>query len=288
MESPKPGDVVYLVDGDSAIYIAKHPKGGHVVGRMMSSPGDDDEEPHFVDDTPITVKTIFTSPPTPLIVKSLIKKRAELDELSLKIRESMSTLTDIKNQLYNAEVERERLVAKMKQFDALRYLDDWIEGRLGWCVVTRSGPIAMKTEDVVKSDEGWTKPKFRLLSLLGNSSGDLGWSVNAYTDGSGSSHPIHLFKTEEEAKRKAQQLFDEQVDAWRIGGDARNRSTAESWASTPGIIVPPDLAKHLAQRVLTSESNRVQRAEQELAIAKQRLDAAKQKWLDHQDTSEGS
>lgn len=242
MSSVKSGDVVYLADGGSAIYIAQHPKGsGHVVGRMvMAVPDEDDDDSDFVEtDVPIMVDAVFKTPPVALIDKSVADRQAEFDRLTLKITEAYTTLGGLTGQIANAERDRRMLLDKLKQLEALRYLDDWIEGRLGWCVlVDFSGPTVMKVEDASKNAEshGWGEPKYRLLSLLGKSGGDIGWNLNYYTDGSGSNREIHLCKTEGEAKAKAQQLFDVRVKWWR-DGDADKKHLAVLWAKCPGLVV---------------------------------------------------
>jgi hypothetical protein len=66
-------------------------------------------------------------------------------------------------------------------------------------------------EDVCYFDSYYCEKQFedlRLLSLFGNSKGDLFYKINKYNDGSGSDTKIFLFKTLKEAKEKLKELYE--------------------------------------------------------------------------------
>lgn len=130
---------------------------------------------------------LYSQPPKPIIDEQIEKAKAELEAVREKYRE-------VTNAVYNAERENKDRFAKLAKYKGLELLEDFIDGKVTHVVWTEyDGAIIKTIEDALTyyEDGSYGRPRtangFKLVTLFGNSKGDLTWRVSEYRDGSGSS-----------------------------------------------------------------------------------------------------
>lgn len=140
---------------------------------------------------------LFQTAPVKLMDEKLVAKRAEIAELektrSERMRDVIGAEKDIKDRL-----------AKLSKYKGLERIEDFIEGRITHFVVPYSGSYVICTlKEFEAKDYGGRAEGIRLMSLYGNSKGDLSFLVNQYRDGSGGEwKEIIPCASEEEAGEK--------------------------------------------------------------------------------------
>jgi len=130
---------------------------------------------------------LYAQPPKPVIDEQIEKAKADLEAVREKYRE-------VTNAVYNAERENKDRFAKLAKYKGLELLEDFIDGKVTHVVWTEyNGAIIKTIEDALTyyEDGGYGRPRtangFKLVTLFGNSKGDLTWRVSQYRDGSGGS-----------------------------------------------------------------------------------------------------
>lgn len=237
---PAPAQTVFLSNGQECEFVGGGP--GEWVVRPALGPGDEDGEPRF--GRPITAYEVFAAPPVE-------KFDAHCAALAAKIKIEESRLAD----LVEARIGEERQIAERKArfatHEQLRRLDDFVSGRITHLVIADyAGPrIRTLQEALVDDSDCWSK-KTKLVTLYGDSKGDLSWKLNQYRDGSGSKTVVHPATSEVEAREIASGLLDA---AWKsIRGDISNGRSpngveySRQAAVACGLTVPSDISAWIA------------------------------------------
>jgi hypothetical protein len=245
------GDTVYLPNGMEADFIASVGD-GYCVRPMCES--EDDDEPTPGD--PQIVAQVFRDPPRTKYDGEIAAKRAELEALNKSIREA-------KLEIGRAKDSREAALAEIGSASALTDMADFLAGRITHYAIKIWGTVRIQTfaEAMKSSFEPERGP--RLLSLFGDSKGNLSWQLNAYKDGSGIWFHVVPCRSEEEAKAAAQRMFDEQLKV----SSSPSHDLLKS-ATTLGLTIPPDIAEAVERKRL--ESVRAGIASLESALAEKR------------------
>ncbi len=200
----KEGQSVYLPDGRKARFFSIA-QNGFIVQPYFLAPdpdsGYDDEE--YYDGFEYVLK-IFKAPP----IKRL---HHEVKELSDELAARRAELHETRDTLYRAVQANEEYEAGLKRrierYAALEHLDNFICGAFTHFVVERSGVITIETKEKALKDRDYPRST-KLMTLFGNSNGDLQWKLNRYKDGSGSSESVWPCISEESARKKAIDLID--------------------------------------------------------------------------------
>jgi hypothetical protein len=122
-------------------------------------------------------------------------------------------------------------------------------------------------------DGSWDK-SLRLLTLFGDTKGDLQWRINRYSDGSGSSN-IEVFPchNEEEAIAIVRQLYTDAVAVWREQ-DKKHYGRAIEWSTKcpeGWVTVPDDIREYLADAKQQARQAELEKARENLAKAEAAL-----------------
>lgn len=181
-----------------------------------------------------SVSDIFDNPPIPLINADVALAKQKLKELNDAIAEASA-------ELRNAEKVNAARLEKLKRYDALSRIEDFIDGKMTHFAIRGqySHDIKVKTFDEVmkcKNDYGRFNGDIKLLSLFGtrkdypqhgNASNDLLWRVNQYSDGSGSGWWIvHPCMSEDEAITIAAKWLEE---IWAEHRGLTDRGARAGW-----------------------------------------------------------
>lgn len=200
----KKGDRVYTSYGNEVEYRAPVGDGRHVVAPVVMVGDPDDEEREWeeiLDET--IVSDVFAVPPRQ-------KRIEEIADLDRQLREKRNELRDVKQRQAEIDAETALLAKKLSKFEALRRLEDYIEGRFTHVVTghNRRNIINIEIEPFEKGCvEVYDHKGVALLTLFGDTDGNLAWQVNNYKDGSGQWRVVYPCFSEEDAKTKAGELI---------------------------------------------------------------------------------
>lgn len=203
------GRAYWLRDGREVEYLALTADGQHVVAPVVELETYDGRE---LGRGPAE----FTSE---LFAKAPVEKRSEeIVALEVKVRELEKRKAELFSECVNSEREVRARLDKLKKFAGLENIEDFIEGKITHVVVETYGDEIYKVapfDDLQQMTEGWNrKPEgIKLISLYGQTNGDLLWRCADYRDGSGSWSTIIPCASEEEATQKRRELIIAGLDA---------------------------------------------------------------------------
>lgn len=234
----KQGDVAWTKDGRK-VYVAALvlPKGYAVQQEIDADFSDPSYGPGATLGPYDLIEQLFRYPPAFIVSDEI----AELE----KCKESaMRALLRIQNDILNAERDRAKIIDKLKQVPALAYIEQFLDGKMGWIAITDygCGYKVMPMADALKLEDRWRDKETKLLSLFGDAKGDFHWRLSTYHDGSGSKIELWPFETEEAAKAFClQRLIHEVEEAFaQYLGDAKYASylaTRAKWLADAGGTV---------------------------------------------------
>lgn len=207
-EKPRKGDEVYSEGGQQLIYITEF-DGQHMVRPLYE---ESNREPYYGD--PFAVSRVYTKPPVE-------KKNAEIAKLDAEIkarRDELSAMRAEVNELSKSERER---MARIQQHKGLERLDAFLAGKITHFVLVPSfGEIVIQTvADALTRNDRYSR-EMRLLTLYGRPNCFVGFSVNEYSDGSGSSQEVVPCCSEEDALMFARKEIAARLADPKLGGNA--------------------------------------------------------------------
>lgn len=177
MTTFNPGDEVYSIDGQVGNYLAQT-HNGHLVEPIFEY---DDREPAY--GKPTLWNQVFATPP----VEKLHEEIAKLEQLR---QAEYAKLASLQRQVMDEKKEFDSRAAIRKQFSQLKKLDDFIAGKITHLVILADYGDDIAIEEfsaaIIAQDNDRYDKKQRLLSLYGDSNGDLSWNLDRYSNGSGS------------------------------------------------------------------------------------------------------
>lgn len=246
----------YLSSGRAVLVKAKT-DAGYVVEL-----GHEDEEGNEYFEGLKVVTKVFDAPPREKLDATI----RQLLEQEKSLRDSIA---DLRLQKATMESDHRKRLDYLKQFDQLRLVEDFIEGRLTHFVI--DGPyedcIAIQTKnEALQTDDGsrWER-ETRVLALFGSPKRTLEWKLSHYSDGSGHYSSVYPFTSLEAAQAKASELI---AAKW-----ARHRAktgymhgfdrTVES-AKKLGFEVPPDLQQRHDEWSAKAKQERIDKLEAEI------------------------
>lgn len=163
----------FLPDGQAVNVIGQF-GGGFVVCRIF----EDQDTGEIINGKSETVGKVFDKAPLERMDKEFVALQANIDDLRRKQLEASKAFNEAKAAL-------ESQSKKLARVEQLRLLEDFIDGKIthyvelcGWDTLK-----VVKINDTV-SEYGDGK-MLRLLTLFGDSKGNLAWQLNRYRDGSG-------------------------------------------------------------------------------------------------------
>lgn len=195
------GQLVYGLAGEIGTYVQHLGEHGHLVKPQMV-----DYEGDCFEGAPIIWQTAMADPPN-----SRIEERAA--ELAAQLSSMHEQITARRAELRLIDAEYSAAIDRIKAYPAVKRIDDFLGGKITHMVIRTWGGIQIKTlADALKGGNGDDRydTSLKLLTLYGDSKGDLQWKVNQYRDGSGSSDNARPCCSEDEAIEVAR--------LWAAGG----------------------------------------------------------------------
>ena len=169
------GQTVYSATGQVGQFIGVAPDGGFVV-----SPGWQDHDGDFFFEGVTVFDDVYTEPPR----EQLHAEVAALTKMVSALHDECGLLMAQKRE---AERDQREVLTRLKQHRALTHIDDYIAGRITHFVKSQYGIYTVEAfETAIMSHERYSKSQ-KMLTLYGDTKGDLQWKLNQYSDGSSAS-----------------------------------------------------------------------------------------------------
>lgn len=208
----------YLKNGKAVEVVSELPDGqGFVVRDYFETFGDVDGEPVLeLDDRVHIVKRVYDKAPTE-------KVDAEFASAEQRLADIVGKISEARNELRVVEQERKSILSKLEQMPALHRLENWIDGKVTHFVTLSYGHVSVLTKDEMKCESNrssrWNRPpvSLKLITLFGDTDGNLMWEANKYSDGSSSSSvTCWMCCSEHEARVLAVQVIDSELSAAEV------------------------------------------------------------------------
>jgi len=199
------GQIVYNSTGVEATYIQNLLDGKNLVAvALYDVHGEEYDEVIQVWDR------VLTTSPMPKLAEDLIGLQKRIEE-NIKIRDEINyEICSKKRELSNIDSDIFKRKPALAQHKELENLDLFIQGKITHFIFIDSGRYEIKefNESIELSDR-YDRNKFKLLTLYGNSKGNLSWGINEYSDGSGSNKPVYPCISKEDAESKVLVIYHE-------------------------------------------------------------------------------
>lgn len=197
------GDIVYSESGHQYQYRASIPEGVVVCPILEEYDGEE-----FLGD-PIIVDRVFKTPPSDVLEKRIV-------ELNSEIREKTAQLKKLKSDIDSIEKVNAERLKRFKRLEPLKNIEDFIDNKITHFVRKEyySEGISIFSIEDREAKCHYDKHNLKLLSLLGDTKGNLEWNMNYYSDGSGSRYHVFPCLSYEEAIKKATELIKPQIEEY--------------------------------------------------------------------------
>lgn len=271
------GDRAWTRDGVKVYVEAETTAGQYLVAPLLDIGAYDPEYgPPSEESGPyVLVDELFTEAPRQFVDAKIAEAKRELES----VRDEVSKA---RQELYDAQAERRRLVDRLKDIPALQHIERMIEGKFRFVVVEKySDPKAMTVEEAQKEDSRYSNDR-RLITLKTGKDG-VYWAINAWHDGSGSDFKVDFFETMEDAQREVASRISLKLDdafaSYVRDAEGRRRyassvvSYAESLKAAGGKIAD-DIAAALAEAKGEDARQTIESNQKQAAVYQARIAAA--------------
>ena len=194
----------YLRSGQMVEVIGKvEGKPQWIVSELLEGMQGDGDSHTYPSEYSFITNEIFDVPPTRVLCAEVKKLEEEAKRLQDVIWKSRQEIREI-------EEEKNKTLEKVKKYQGLEHIEDFIEGKITHYLTFKYGdPEIISFKDTfVEDNYSRIRNTHKLLTLFGNSQGNLSWGLNEYKDGSGSNTEVIPCISLEDAKEKAQQWLD--------------------------------------------------------------------------------
>lgn len=268
MEKFKSGSTVYSADGQAAEYVAAIAE-GHIVRPIVEAYSGDGEQSwdHLCD--PATWRAVFAVPP-------VAKFNEELKEIHGKIAAATEALATkrAEDAMFNATAAKRK--AKRDQVEALRYVDEFLDGKLThYAVIPSYGvPRVMLVGDATQGDRPYNQ-EMRLLCLYGkiDNKRTPHWRLHQYSDSSGGYGDLVMpARSQDEAESIIRSHIEKSIAAQIKSQDHSAHSvvlSADAW----GVPVPDSLRAVSDEVKAKARASEIDRARKDFAASIERMKA---------------
>lgn len=217
----------------------------------------------------------FLGPPREVIDKEIVALQTKADTLRAEVQKLTREHSETKR---GVEKDLEARKARLARHDQLKHLDDFITKGVA-CYVLDVGYGSINIVDFKDTRSEYHRDSFRLLSLFGDSKGQLDWKLNRYGDGSGDDTACFPCASKEEAHAAVGEMLSRRWDKWRKSGDGHINAYAQT-AKKHGFAVPEDILAQIAKDAAEAKQKNLERAEKAFADAQAALMKAQEGIVD--------
>ena len=196
------------------------------------------------------------------------KYHDEIQALTETIRKLNETHRKVSDNLSRINTEHVERVKKLKKYKALQRLEDFIDGKIThYAILCSYRPEVIKFGDT-KSE--YSRDKLKLLTLFGNTEGNLEWGLNCYSDGSGSNETVVPCISEDEAKIVLKDFMYKYCTETNGNKDWTPSLEAIKKAQSFGAEIPEELIANVKAKELESLKKSEEKAEETYKKARKR------------------
>lgn len=215
----------------------------------------------------------FLTPPRQVLDKGIAALSAKAEVLRLEVQKLTREHAETKREI---EKDLEARAARLARHDQLKQLDDFITKGVACYVVDNIyGEIEVLNFGDTRSEYGG-RDSFRLLSLFGNSNGQLDWRLNTYSDGSGSYTECIPCASKDDARAAIAERLNARWEGWRNGTKTNYLSAYVKAAVAHGLPIPEDVAAQIVKDESERKAKNLECAEKALAEAQSNLAKAQE------------
>lgn len=206
-------NVKYLLNG-TAVELFKTIEEGFLVQNIFEYNRGDEME-IMVDDNIYFVDKVFDLAPTSIQDQRIFTLDKKISELEAKRDLVYSQIVEVNK-------KEKEVLDKFKKIEQLKRLEDLIDKKITHLVYTDYGLEIYEFDHKENKSDDYQRGKesIKLITLFGNSDGDLSWGINSYKDGSGSYKTIYPANSYEEALQIVQTIIDKydyEKEKYKIG-----------------------------------------------------------------------
>lgn len=240
----------YLIDG-TQVEVLDECAQGWIVRRLLEY-GDET----IIESDSIVVPRVFDSAPTAKLDARIEQLHSQISDLQRQCNHTQTTVTQ-------GLVEYKTVMDKLQVREKLRHLEEFLDRRITHYVHPRAfgGPRISEVTEEAAPYGG-----MRLLSLFGQSNGDLTWKINSYRDGSGNWEEVIPCLGYEEAKSVLTKEMERQFESGNISDDHLRE------AQKHGIPIPDAWREMARNDKIKSQRILVADIENRLSAERKKLD----------------
>lgn len=157
--------------------------------------------------------------------------------------------------------------AKNSDNEQLKLLHAWLAGEVTHVFINGTRPAILPFDDrelfQTDSFHGLKYEAMKLVSLFGETNGQLSFRLHRYSDGSGGYTEIFPARSYDDALAIAQQHLDDAAHAYVEG--VRRHFDPSPWEAIDGLRVPEDAAALHRQKAEAAKQSRIQKLREEIA-----------------------
>lgn len=266
METETEQTYKYLPNGRAVVLVQHLENGTHLVAPVMVRAEEDGESDdiEFIDyDRPFVTKELFDSEPEFLF-------SPKIEALEQRIHELRKEKDAMELAKRNLSTEEAQIKARCAAIPALQHVFDYIDGKITHYVMDDySGPRIVAFGDT-KAEYAKVRDGKRLLSLYGDSQGNLQYRLSHYSDGSGGSVECYPAMSYEEAVQKCAELIE-----LKLSTNCHNDSACIKSADALGIPVKSEYRERHRKADLNSAEDMLARSQASLNEWKAKVEALK-------------
>jgi cell division septum initiation protein DivIVA len=209
------GEVRYTLDGRKVLLVKETDK-GFLVQDLYTDPVDGE----IVDDKIRFEEKIYDDPPKKAYESEVEVLKYKIEALNKEIAETQARKDEVAKEMIDAQAlisERYKIITQHGQ---LKLLEDYVNGKISHYVVVHSATVDIVEFGDALYDDGWGKQSARLLTLAGDSKGDLQWRLSRYPSESYSSDLVYPCVSYEGAMLKAQEELDKIIKEQKSPSDS--------------------------------------------------------------------
>ena len=248
----KKGEEAYTANGHQ-VFITQVLENGYLVNRMVWVGPDVDPE-LIREEEQVYMENLYSHPP----LVALHDEALRLEKLKAKARQEISDLRAERDKL---KICPKALTEGMAQQEAILRVIEFVKKPPTHMVID----VDYRRVEVGTVESRETK----LVTLFGDSKGDLAWRINQYWDGSGNLGKCQFYSSETAAMEGAKALVQERLDALekRGGTDWTNRHMNAIADAVFGVAIPASLVARDREHQQQKKDKAVAKAEKELKKA---------------------
>jgi len=209
------------------------------------------EEPRYYPSSSLhIVDKVYDIPPK-------IKYFDEIIELTKSIEALEHQKSSIEESISSLKEKEKYVLGKLKNFDKLQYLLDFIDGKITHYVFIKYSTIEIVEYKNSQSEYGHD---MKLLSLFGSTKGDIAWRINQYSDGSGINTEVIPCLSYEMALSEAQKYIDKIISEGKYPSLSIINSAIEY-----GLTIPDWYIEKYREQWNSDNTSSIEKLERQIA-----------------------